>query len=142
MVLRALPEWLGDGPCQIVREDAVVARLAEQRHRARRLRAWNALGALGERPQVAAGENREVAAVRAVTSVSRYITFTASGRLVSVTRMALLRFAAVGVDVAGEHVGRGADDRLAHRELDVRAHQIEDQVEDAGRSIRSMKAWW
>ena len=66
----------------------------------------------------------------AVTSVSRYITFTASGRLVSVTRMALLRLAAVGVDVAGEHVGRGANDRLAHRELDVGAHQIEDQVED------------
>jgi hypothetical protein len=65
-----------------------------------------------------------------VTSVSRYDLDRERPAGLADTDGAL-RLAAVGMGIAGEGLGRGAHDRLAHRELDVRAHQVEDEVEHA-----------
>ena len=88
------------------------------------------VGALGEGPHVAAGEDREVAAVGR-GHVGQQVHHLHRQRPAGLGDTdGLLGLAAVGVDVAREHVGRGANDRLAHRELDVGTHQVEDQVED------------
>ena len=72
---------------QRVREDVGVAGLAEQRHGARRPRAGMRSARSGNGRMWLPGKTVKLPLSGSVTSVSRYITFTASGRLVSVTRM-------------------------------------------------------
>ena len=80
---------------------------------------------------MAAGKDREVAAV-GLGDVGQQVHHLDRQRPAGLGDAdGALGLAAVGVGVARERLGRGAHDRLAHRELDVGAHQVEDQVEHA-----------
>ena len=80
---------------------------------------------------MAAGKDREVAAV-GLGDVGQQVHDLDRERPAGLADTdGALRLAAVGMGIAGEGLGRGAHDRLAHRELDVRTHQVEDEVEHA-----------
>ena len=116
---------------QRVGKQETIAGLAEQLHRPRGVRMRPAFFAFGVGAHVTAREHRERAAVR-LGYVGQQIHRLDRQRPAGLGHPnPPLTLAAVGMGVTGKTVAGGADDRLRHRELDVRPHDFGHQVEDA-----------
>ena len=110
-------------------EDEAVARLAFEMHHARRLRRKRRLPVPGEGAHMAAGIHGEIAGVAAFHIGQQVERLDRDGAAGLGHPHLALALAAIGVGEALEPVARGAHDRLRHAEGEVRAHDIDDEVE-------------